>query len=384
MSAELEIAYAACPAVVDDPAARSPPQRVLVQTPGGPRHAELRLGTCGFVLEADHTDSSGRGAAAAVQEVTMVPSAMVDASEMEQGVLRVSGAWPTFSISLKFSSVADAMDFHEQLQRISQAVMQSLHLRAPPGVPSLTARPLPQVHREPAERGVFRLGGYVIVGEMVNLDDPDLAAMDTTDLANDPPRFCLTWAELCGPDPQGLLSLYFYVNHHADAKFTDFTALTSIDGLAAVGNVLKIAGKKPRGGVQFAYEVPDDMYLSFRTAGEARLWLDVAAQVSRAPRARTASLEAVARLEAVAQEVQRSLEAGAPPSAPLLADASRALRAREREEVPMDPIAVGMREQQEKELLELGDLVKQMQEGPGSFQDGAFAFDSDGTTNFVA
>lgn len=274
----------------------------------------------------------------------MVPSACVDGSRCNEGLLRILGAWPLSTVTLRLPSPAEAQAVQEQLQGVACALVQSLHLRAPAGAPPLALRPLPAAGKRangPCERGRFLLGGYAVFSEL-------------GDRGGDQPRFNLYWTELCGPSPCGTISVYYYSSHQSEAAYVDFTSIRQRDSMQLTGNVLRIRGEQPMAGARHGFESPPDECLAFRSEGEARLWADLAAaalDMHGRRRAEDPVAQAAPRAKQALAELQGRAQALGAPKAPVLAqEGGRHLQPRPRGSVPVDAVAMHVRRQQAQRL----------------------------------
>lgn len=290
------------------PTARRRPIAVHILSAKGTYHAQLHIGGIGFTLKVDSRREDNIGgepaATARVHQFTMVPSAAVDGSCRREGILCVTGAWPTYGARLKFGTQQEAGYVERRLQSTAFTVVQSLHTRAPLGAPSLLLRPRPwqQQQHQPSDRGPLLMGGYVVVGGTLNPGDPDLACAGADELG-DGLHFCLVWAELCGPNAgAGAVGFYAYLSHGPGAMFVGFRALAPTSNVELVGNIVRFKGAE-----EGASRAASDFFAAFRDADEAP------ERGARAAR----------RAAAVAADLIRREAAGLLPAAPLLVDDTR-------------------------------------------------------------
>lgn len=227
---------------------------------------------------------------------------------------------------------ADAADaLHRALTSLASSVVESLHDWAIPSYPTVAS---PLIEKRDNQRGLFLCAGYVLHGDWVGEE-----------------MGCecrLMWAEL-RDDGYGV-KIDMYNSHEVDARLHSSRSFPTGRGSYALsGHCITMWPEKARyrGGVVKTF------VFAFRSAAEARFWLQMAEHFSRFNKL---PANAEARAEALAMDFQERRRRHLVPSSPVMR--CRVERPPERPTgLPMDDIAVRARAERERLGDEIADLL---------------------------
>jgi len=362
---------------------------------GGRRAARLRVGRDGLVVEEE-----GRrpGQERVRHQVLMLPSVRVYeqpglASSAGHTVLTVAGAWPAPEVSVQLPKAA-ARQLQETLLGLVRKVTASLHQEVRFEVPPLAWGPgaggsAERVYcRGVRARGPLLCAGYVLYSSLAEASrahgagvGPGSAHPLAAESVPKVPRYSLCYMELCGPTRTGDARAYLFSSHvdgeaallhwiiWPSAEDSSFKLIRRTENTVLHISSAEQAWVEP--GTQSrtrrswtepsrpSWEVPMADCLAFRSALEARAWMDLAASVYAAGATGQQLRDRVARSAATTEgDIRLELTRG---KTALMAKRKESVAPLQEAPVPTDPQAVLAREHIRNEGNDVARLVGQMQ-----------------------